>query len=81
MIGILIALFAGFVVPSSPAPAHVMFHVTDNGGVLVTTHQLAPGQEIYCGGIAYTVHQVQDDHGAYLFTVTPHLGKSGTCST
>ena len=47
----------------------------------ITSRQLTPGQVITCGGIAYTVHQVRDDHGAFVFTVTPKLPKSGTCST
>ena len=80
MIGILIAAVFGLASPALP-PAHVPFHVTDNGGVLITSRQLTPGQVITCGGIAYTVHQVRDDHGAFVFTVTPKLPKSGTCST
>ena len=75
-----LAAVFGLTSPALP-PAHVPFHVTVNGNALVTTHPLAAGQEIYCGGIAETVHMVRDDHGAFVFTVTPKLAKSGTCST
>ena len=80
MISILAAFFLSLTSPVTPA-LHTPFMVEDNGGVLVTTHQLVPGQVITCGGIAYTVHQVRAAYGTYTFTVTPKLAKSGTCST
>ena len=86
MLSILFAAFFFAVPPVSPAPAHVPFAVADNGGALLTRQPLTPGQVVYTGGIAETVHVVHADGGTYEFTVTPALpasdrGKTVTFST
>jgi len=85
MIGILLAAFFTLTSPVTPA-VHVPFAVADNGGALLTRQPLTPGQVVYTGGIAETVHVVHADGGTYEFTVTPGLpasdrGKTVTFST
>jgi hypothetical protein len=62
---------------ASAAPAmaagHASFVVQDRGGALVTTQSVTVGQQIYTGGISYTVATAQSIGGSVAITLSQRL--------
>ena len=73
-----LATAAVLVLTVLPASAASVTWVTDNGGVLVTSAPLHPGEVITRGGVAYRVVFTRPDGQYTVFRTVPAVTSSGS---